>query len=62
VEQRLFSEADAAVYLGTTTRHLRQLRYERTLPYLKLGGKVRFDRFDLDKFIKTHKIGTGPPW
>jgi excisionase family DNA binding protein len=56
--QRLFSEDEAAVYLGTTTRHMRQLRYERTLPFLKLGGKVRFDRFDLDRFIKTHKVAS----
>jgi excisionase family DNA binding protein len=56
--QRLFSEHEAAVYLGTTVRHMRQLRYERTLPFLKLGGKVRFDRFDLDKFIKTHKVAS----
>jgi excisionase family DNA binding protein len=56
--QRLFSEDEAAVYLGTTTRHLRRLRDERRMPFVKLGGKVRFDRFDLDKFIKTHRVAS----
>jgi excisionase family DNA binding protein len=55
---RLLTEPEAAVYLGTTARHMRTLRYNRRMPYVKLGGKVRFDRLDLDRFIKTHKIGT----
>ena len=32
----------AAHMLGTTVRHLRRLRSENRIPYVKLGGKLRF--------------------
>lgn len=41
----------AAAHLATSERHLRRLVYERRVPFTKLGGKVRFDLDELDKFL-----------
>ena len=57
IEQRLFSEDEAAVYMGTTPRHLEELRYRRELPFVKVGRLVRYDRKVLDKYIAAHTIG-----
>ena len=45
---------DAAHMLGTTVRHLRRLRSENRIPYVKLGGKLRFRRADLVGFIEAN--------
>lgn len=57
IEQRLLSEADAATYLGVTVRQLREIRYRRELPFVKVGRLVRHDRKVLDKYIVTNTIG-----
>ena len=44
----------AAHMLGTTVRHLRRLRSENRIPYVKLGGKLRFRRADLVSFIEAN--------
>jgi len=41
----------AAAYLGITERHLRQLRYDRKIPATKIGGALRFDKKQLDRYI-----------
>lgn len=55
--QRLLSEPDAAVYMGTTARHLEELRYRRELPFVKVGRLVRYDVKALDRYITTNTIG-----
>jgi excisionase family DNA binding protein len=53
--RRLLDYSQAAEYLGTTERHMRRLRHERRISSVKVGGKVRFDRKDLDAFIEARK-------
>ena len=52
----------AARMLGTTVRHLRRLRSENRIPYVKLGGKLRFRRADLVGFIEanSHAVVSNP--
>ena len=52
----------AAHMLGTTVRHLRRLRSENRIPYVKLGGKLRFRRADLIGFIEanSHAVVSNP--
>ncbi len=38
-------------YLSITPRHLRQLVADRKLRHYKVGGRLRFDRADLDAFL-----------
>lgn len=37
--------------LGVGERFVRRLVQERRIPYIKLGGPVRFDRADVERFI-----------
>jgi len=53
--RRLVDSATAAEYLGITARHLRDLTYRRELAFVKVGGSLRFDLRDLERFIESHK-------
>lgn len=53
---RLVDQAGAAEYLGTTERHVRELKYRREIPFVKLGRSLRFDIRDLDRWIEDNKV------
>lgn len=53
--RRLVDQAAAAEYLGTTERHVRELKYRRAIPFVKVGRSLRFDIRDLDRWIEAHK-------
>jgi len=46
----------AAAYLNTSARHVRQLWQKRQLSAVKVGRLVRFDTRDLDRFIDSHRV------
>lgn len=54
---------ELAGQLGITIRHVRRLVAERRVPYLKVGGLVRFDPTDiaawLDEGRRPRRDGTG---
>ena len=52
----LADRREAAALLGTTERHIRRLTAERRLPYVKVGGKVRFRVSDLVDFIDRQVV------
>lgn len=54
-KQRLTDKEGAATYLDTTVSHIDRLVYERKIPYFKVGGKVRFDLTDLDRWLRNHR-------
>jgi excisionase family DNA binding protein len=41
--------AGAAAYLGTTPRHIRDLKSRGRLPFVQLGRLIRFDLDELDR-------------
>lgn len=49
---------DAAHYLGTTERHVRELVYRRQIPHFKVGRLVRFAPDDLDAWLDAHRVDT----
>jgi excisionase family DNA binding protein len=51
----------AAEYLGTTPRHVRDLRATNRVPFVKLGGKVRFLPDDLDAFVLANRQEANDP-
>ena len=53
-DSELLGVAGAAVYLNTSERHVRRLRAENRLRYVKVGAKLRFRREDLDGFISAN--------
>jgi excisionase family DNA binding protein len=52
----LMDYADAARYLCTTPRHIRELWAKRHLAAVKVGRHVRFSRADLDAFITARRV------
>jgi excisionase family DNA binding protein len=59
VEPRLLSPDQAATYLGLGSRWaVRRLMVNGELQVVRLAGKLRFDREDLDRLIAARKSGT----
>jgi excisionase family DNA binding protein len=52
----LLTEDETAAYLGTTQRHVRELRRSGRLSYVMVGGKVRLAQSDLDAFIAARRV------
>lgn len=53
----LIGRAAVAQRLGTTERHIRRLVNESRIPYVKVGGLVRFDQRDIEKWIARNRKG-----
>jgi excisionase family DNA binding protein len=45
----------AARLLGITVRHLRRFVAERKIPYVKVGGLIRFDVEELRRWIEERR-------
>lgn len=55
VEPRTLNVNAAAVYLGATVWYVRNLAWNRHIPFLKFGNRILFDKQDLDRFIENQK-------
>jgi excisionase family DNA binding protein len=53
---RLLTVEDAADRLGTSTRFVRRLVFERRIAFVKVGRHVRIAPADLDAFIAAGRI------
>jgi excisionase family DNA binding protein len=64
IEQLQFPELvdikDASTYLSTSIRHIRRLVQKDELPFVKIGGKLRFDKADLQRYIDEHRHPSKP--
>ena len=54
--RRPLDVAEAATYLGTSARHVRQLVATRRIPYLKVGRLVRFRPEALDAWLEENTV------
>jgi excisionase family DNA binding protein len=54
--ERLLSPSEAAMFLGTSVRHVRRLVSERRLGHVKVGRYVRFERQALESFIAARRV------
>ena len=54
--QLLCDYAAAAARLSTTERHIRELRARREIPFVKIGGSVRFKVADLDAYVEARTV------
>jgi excisionase family DNA binding protein len=53
---RLLTVEEAAGRLGTSTRFVRRLIFERRIAFVKVGRHVRISPADLDTFIATGRV------
>jgi len=58
--RQLIDLQEAAEFLGTTVRHLRRLVGGRAIPHYKVGGKVRFDEGELERWLDDRRRGPSP--
>jgi excisionase family DNA binding protein len=56
VLDRLLSEEEAAERLGTSTRFVRRLIFERRIAFVKVGRHVRIAPADLDAFVAAGRV------
>lgn len=54
----LLTEQQLADQWHTTPRHIRRLRIESGLPYIKLGRLIRFEPRDVQHWLKARKRAT----
>jgi excisionase family DNA binding protein len=54
--ERLLTVEEAAGRLGTSTRFVRRLIFERRIAFVKVGRHVRICPADLDAFIAAGRI------
>ena len=54
--RRCLTITEAAEYLNVSVRFMRRRVAQREIPYLKLGGLVRFELDDLDEFIAQSRV------
>ncbi len=47
---------DAAAYIGATVWCVRQLIWDRKIPFVRLGNRYVIDRLDLDNFMQSQKV------
>lgn len=59
VAKALLSIPEAAQYLGTTERHMRNLVFRRAIPFVKVGAFVRFKVSDLEAWIEANTVPAG---
>ncbi len=53
----LWKTRDVCQKAGVCQRTVDYWREKNLLPYVKLGGAVRFLRSDVEQFIRSHRVG-----
>jgi excisionase family DNA binding protein len=55
-EQRLRTRKEAAHFLKVSLNTMDRLRYQRALPFYRIGGSVRFGPWDLIEFVSGKPV------
>jgi excisionase family DNA binding protein len=53
---RLIDAETLSQVLGVSLRHVRRLVTERRIPFVKVGGLVRFDLIEVRSWIDQHRV------
>ncbi len=59
-DKRLFSQKEAAIYLGISYWMLRDLIFRGEIPCVRMKRRVLLDLVDLDAYIDKSKIHHNP--
>lgn len=52
----LLTADEVAAALKVTKKTIYQLKYERKIPYIQVGGILRFRKEDIDKWLNDHAV------
>jgi excisionase family DNA binding protein len=56
VEKRLLTIREAAEYLGFSVHTIYGWTSQRRIPFVKMGGRLRFDKPTLDRWIEQFAL------
>jgi len=56
MDRRLLNIKEAAVYLRISVGTLYHWICRRKIDYIKQGRKIWFDREDIDKWVRNHRV------
>lgn len=62
IERRLLNIQEAAQYTGLSIHTLYTMTSQRRIPYVKVGRLTKFDREQMDKWIKQQTVMPVPKW
>jgi excisionase family DNA binding protein len=52
----LLTIPDVAATLKISTATVRRLQQQRKLPFVKIGGSIRFERSDIASYVATRRV------
>ena len=52
----LLTISEAARLLTVSASTMRRLQQRRAIPFIKVGGSVRFDKRDLASYVEQHRV------
>ena len=52
----LISVEQLADELGVSVRYVRRIIAERRIPYVKVGHLIRFERDEVDRWVKANRV------
>lgn len=52
--KKLLTVKEVAALLCTKESHIRNMVHKKTIPYLKIGGYLRFDHESILEWLKQH--------
>lgn len=53
---KLLTITQAAERLQVSVTTVRRLQQRRQIPFIKVGGSVRFDASDIDSYLSKHRV------
>lgn len=56
MESKLLNVKDASRFLAVSISTLYGWVWQRRIPYIKVGRALRFDRRDLEMFIRSNRV------
>jgi excisionase family DNA binding protein len=52
----LLTIPDVAALLKVSTATVRRLQQQRKLPFVKVGGSIRFERSDISSYVTARRV------
>lgn len=59
MDKALLDVREAAAALGISRHTVRSWVFQRRIPFVRIGGAIRFRHEDLRQFIDAHTVGVG---
>lgn len=56
INKRLLTPKEVSEYLGISVKGIYNMVYRRQIPFVKIGGRLKFDIRDIDNWIEENKF------